>query len=131
MSDLERVVVDTSIWIDFFNRPGSEGQREVDRLLAADRVVIAGVILAELLQGAKSKRDFERLSRALTALPYLQEGLTTWQEVGRLSLELRKRGLTIPLTDLLIAVLAVENDCQIYTRDSHFKLIPGARLHGP
>jgi predicted nucleic acid-binding protein len=51
---------------------------------------------------------------------------------GRISFNLRRKGITIPTTDLIIAGLAIENECQILTLDPHFKSIPGLdRFTGP
>ncbi len=120
----DRVVVDTSCWIEYFNRPESEVGKEVEILLQDDRVVIVGCVIAELLQGAKKKEEFEALKDSLGTISYLAEKYNTWEEVGRLAFELRRKGVTIPLTDCLIAALIQEEACSIFTLDSHFKSIP-------
>lgn len=53
----------------------------------------------------------------------------TWLQIGDTAFRLRKQGITIPLTDVLIAILARENDCDIYTLDSNFEKIPGIKLY--
>jgi len=45
-------------------------------------------------------------------------------KAGRISFSLRKKGVTIPTTDLIIASLAIENHCSVMTLDSHFNKIP-------
>ncbi|MEW6007145.1 MAG: two-component regulator propeller domain-containing protein [bacterium] len=57
MNDKEKVVVDTSIWIEYFNNPTSKEGEVVKDLLEEDRVVITGSIMAELLQGARTEKD--------------------------------------------------------------------------
>lgn len=42
------VIADTSVWIPFFNQPGSPEKREIDALIDADRLVLVGVVLTEL-----------------------------------------------------------------------------------
>lgn len=77
-------------------------------------MAIAGVIIAELLQGAQNEAELEELREALITLPLIKEELEDWEEVGRLSFQMRKEGLLIPLTDCLIGVLArkeVSNSC--------------------
>ncbi len=92
---------------------------------------MVGVVLAELLQGARSREEFEELLATLGALPYVAEGPRTWMNVGDLSYGLRRRGLTVGIVDALIATLAIEHGHQVYTLDEHFQRIPGVKLHVP
>ena len=125
----EMVIVDTSCWSEYFNRPESKEARVVKTLLEEDRVMIAGVIIAEILQGAREKKEFQTLKESLITLPFLQETSQSWEDVGKLSFEIRKKGLIIPLTDCLIAVLAKEEDCSVFTLDSHFISLPNIKLY--
>ena len=122
------VLVDTSIWIEYFNKPDSRAGASLENLLKQGRVVGTGVVLAELLQGAKIEKEFELILESMTALPLLETTLSTWIHAGRMSYSLRKKGITIPTTDLILASLAVENHCLIFTLDPHFNRIPGIEL---
>jgi predicted nucleic acid-binding protein len=125
------VIVDTSVWIPFFNRPNSPEKTALDLLIDADEVVLVGVVLAELLQGCRASSERETLSEALLALPYYEVTQSTWSQTGDLSAQLLRRGVTLPLSDLIIAALAIEHHCQVYSLDTHFKKIPGVRLYLP
>jgi predicted nucleic acid-binding protein len=125
------VIADTSVWIPFFNRPGSPEKAALDVLIDADEVVLVGVVLAELLQGCRASSERETLSEALLALPYYEVTQSTWSQTGDLSAQLLRRGVTLPLSDLIIAALAIEHHCQVYSLDTHFKKIPGVRLYLP
>lgn len=127
---MSRVVVDTSVWVRFFNAPQSREKAEVDKLLTDNRVAIAGVVVSEILQGSRSRKDYEQIEDKVTALPYLETTKETWVETGLISFKLRKKGVTLPVTDILIATLAKENDCEIYTVDPHFERIPEVKLYG-
>jgi len=61
-------------------------------------------------------------------LPILNPTPNTWVEAGRISFMLRRKGIIIPTTDLIIAALALENNCMVLTLDSHFRQIPGIEL---
>ena len=50
-------------------------------------------------------------------------------KAGKLSCSLRRKGVTLPLTDIAIAVLAIEHNLSIFTLDKHFEQIPGVKLH--
>lgn len=118
------VLVDTSIWIEYFNRDKSVIADSLERLLEENKVVVTGIIITELLQGTKNKNEFDAILENITALPLLESRINTWIEAGRISFNLRRIGLTIPTTDILIASIAIENNCQIFTMDPHFEKIP-------
>ena len=123
-----KVLVDTSIWIRYFNHPDSSEAKRLTELLDQERVVIAGVVLAEILQGTKNKREFNLLKESLSVLPILKEKEKTWEKVGELSYDLRRKGIVIPLTDCLLGVLAKEDDSLLFSLDNHFKYIPALQL---
>jgi hypothetical protein len=125
------VIADTSAWIPFFNRPDSPEKLALDRLIDADEVALVGVVLAELLQGCRTSTERTTLSESLVALFYFEVTQTTWLRTGDLSAQLLRKGVTLPLSDLLIATLAIEHDCRVYSLDTHFKKIPGLRLYMP
>lgn len=125
------VIADTSVWIPFFNRPDSPQKATLDLLIDADEVVLVGVVLAELLQGCRTSSERETLSEALLALPYHEVTQFIWSQTGDLSAQLLRRGVTLPLSDLIIAALAIEHHCPVYSLDTHFKKIPGVRLYLP
>lgn len=125
------VIADTSVWIPFFNRLDSPEKLVLDRLIDADEVALVGVVLAELLQGCRTSTERATLSESLLALFYFEVTQTTWLRTGDLSAQLLRKGVTLPLSDLLIATLAIEHDCRVYSLDTHFKKIPGLRLYMP
>ena len=121
---MNRVLADTSIWVEYFNRPKSEYAKRLAEFLEIEVVYITGIILAELLQGAKTHAEFNLLKKNLKVLPLLKETDKTWEKVGKLSFDLQRKGIVIPLSDCLIAVLAQENNCQVFTLDNHFTYVP-------
>lgn len=125
------VIVDTSVWIRAL-RPGASPERqEVDQLLRQRDVAMVGPVLAEVLQGARSRHEFEELQIRLTSLPYFAETRETWIRVGDLSYQLRQHGMSLALVDVLIAALALEQGCEVYTFDEHFQRVPGLNLYQP
>ena len=125
------IIADTSVWVVFLRDLRAPEADELDTLLAQDEIAMTGVVLAEVLQGARSERDLNRLQSLLTALPYVDPGQAEWSTVGELSFRLRRRGITIPITDLAIAAVALANGCAVYTLDEHFERTPGLKLHVP
>jgi predicted nucleic acid-binding protein len=123
------VIADTSVWIPFFNLPGSPEKQEIDALIDADRLVLVGVVLAELIQGCRTAREADMIVSNLAGLRFLDTSFSSWRQAGELSFSLRRKGITLPLSDLVIAVLAIEHHCQVYSLDPHFEHIPDLALH--
>lgn len=125
------ILPDTSIWIDYF-RGTEPAATELDRLLADEPPALCGPILAELVAGlATDQRDDVWL--ALSSLTFVELGRDAWTQAGELAHELRRRGASVPLLDLLIAVAAVRADAALWTRDTDFErisdVLPDLQLH--
>lgn len=123
------VIADTSVWIPFFNRPDSAEKQTIDALIDADRLTLVGVVMAELLAGCRTPKEANTIFTQLSGLRFLETGCLTWKRTGELSSTLWRKGITLPLSDLIIAVLAMEHDCRVFTLDPHFKKIPGLKLY--
>ena len=122
------VIVDTSVFIDFFK--GSDKiAEEVTDLLVANRVISTGIIIAELLQGIKKPNEEDRIEDLLAGVNILEISTPLWVKAGRLSSSLRRKGINLPLTDTAIAILALEHDLTLFTLDNHFKQIPDLKLY--
>ena len=119
----ERVLVDTSVWVSYFRGGSPVISEKVDSLLAGDEVCVPKIVLAELLQGAKSEREISTIEDFFDAFTILDQSPETWLKAGKLSRELKIRGKTIHLLDCYIAVIAKESACAILTLDDHFKEI--------
>lgn len=118
---MTEVIIDTSAWIDFFrNKTGAVGDA-VTALIEQDRAVITGPVLAELLQGLKNRQESEALDELLDILQFAEIDRTDWEKTGALLRKLRQKGITVPLTDALIAVVAKRNRYGVLTLDRHFE----------
>ena len=123
------VVVDTSVWVDFLRGGRSRNAAAVEDLVRSGRAVTCGIVLAELLAGVKSDEQREQLSDALAGLDYVEMQEQTWRRAAELAAGLRSKGRTLPMSDLIVAAFALENDLSVFTRDNHFHHIPGLHLH--
>ncbi len=116
-------LVDTSIWIDFFRGVASTKELLM-KLLARDRVFTAGPVLFELLQGIRSSEEREQVKEALLSVNFLEITPGDWEGAVSISRELRLKGITIPMTDLLLVQLAKTRNLEIISLDPHFDQIP-------
>ena len=123
------VLVDTSVWVEYFRGGRSATTEALDLLLADERVAIVGVIRAELLSGTRDDRAFEELRELLTALQDLGEPPALWETVGRWGAQLRRGGLGgVGIPDLVIGVTALHYAAPVLTLDRHFEAL--ARVFG-
>lgn len=123
----DRVLADTSVWIEFFKADSEIGDH-LEALLKGNSVWTCGVTILELLQGVRSDSEKKTILEIVSALPYVEMSLEIWHKAAEVALSLKKKGLTLPLSDILIASIAIENKLSIFTLDKHFALIPGVRL---
>ncbi len=113
------ILADTNIFIDFWNNPTKEIIDTFDK----EEIVICGVIKAELLHGSVSDKDFSNIVSMLEAFDELYFYENDWQLLGNNLYKMRKSGLTVPLSDAIIATIAIKNSIPIWTEDRHFSLI--------
>ncbi len=116
------ILVDSSVWIDFFNGRASRETDLLDDLLESDLLLTGDIILAEVLQGFRTESDFRRAKRALEQLefqpmlgrPIALKSATNYRV-------LRAKGITVRKTiDMLIATFCIENRHELLHADRDF-----------
>jgi predicted nucleic acid-binding protein len=116
------IVVDSSVWIDFFRGVTTPQVDVLDRLLGAEPLAVGDLILAEVLQGFRVEKDFNQARKLLLTLEQVDMG---GQEVAvqaaRNFRTLRERGVTNRKTiDTLIATKCIESDIALLFSDRDF-----------
>jgi predicted nucleic acid-binding protein len=124
----ERIIADTCIWIDYF-RGTNPISKALLGLIQEGEILITGPVVYELLQGAKTKKDADVIKEATRALPKLAVTHDTWLLAGDLFFDLRRKGVTLPPSDVLLSAVAIENNCSLFTVDHHFNHIPKVRRY--
>lgn len=127
MAEHDRVLVDTSVWIDFLTGD-SAAVALLGRLRDSHRIVICGQIKQEVLQGSRDKKAFATLEQELSIWDYEGEQPEDFVSAARLYAELRRKGVTLPAADCLIAAVAKRRGWPVCATDPHFKEIPGIKL---
>lgn len=118
------VLVDTSAWITSFKRTGHPDLKEFMRqIVVSGQAVTSEIIILELLQGCRSGEERDALRIRLESLDILPFTQAVWEQAYELAFSLRRRGLTIPTTDLMIAALALENKSVLLHHDEHYERI--------
>jgi hypothetical protein len=122
--DGEKILIDTSAWIVSFKKSGDPRLKEFLRhSIVAGLGVTSHIIILELLQGCRSVEERDALKIKLESLDILSITLSVWEQAYELGFSLRRKGLTIPTVDLIIAALAIENKSLLLHHDEHYEMI--------
>jgi predicted nucleic acid-binding protein len=121
------VLIDTSAWVESMREAGDERVRSlVQAAVRSGRACLCDFVLLELwngIGGESERRWLAKLERRLETVP---SDAHVWSEARRLAEETRRRGLTIPASDLLIAACARAHGLDLLQRDAHFDRLAAA-----
>jgi len=117
-------LVDTSAWILALRKDFLPGIKDrIAYLLKENAIITYGMIKLELLGGTKEEKEFQRLKIRLDALEMVETNTSLWERAYDLAFSLRRKGITVPYTDILIAASALMMDATVVHADSHFDLM--------
>ena len=116
------ILVDSSVWIDYFRGVPSAQAAHLDKLLGVEPVLIGDLILTEVLQGFVSDPDFDHARRLLGAFETVPlAGTKTCTQAARNFRALRQKGVSVRKTiDTIIATSCIENDYTLLHNDRDF-----------
>ncbi|CAM3019949.1 PIN domain nuclease [Komagataeibacter xylinus] len=116
------ILVDSSVWIDFFRGKTTPEVDLLDQMLGEDLVSIGDLMMTEVLQGFSNERDFNQAQRMLGALDLVEiGGRDVMVEAARYFRHLRSRGITIRKTiDTLIATRCIVSGHRLLYSDRDF-----------
>lgn len=118
---MSQVLVDSSVWIEFFRHRDAPVSQVLDGLLANRLVCTTGVVMAEVIPGARSAREFRRLRALFDALPLAPERAGFWTHLIRFRRRLVIRDIPdIGIPDLIVATVAIQNRKLIFSLDEDF-----------
>jgi len=119
------ILVDTSVWIDYFAGHDTPYAREIERLVNnREDVCICGIVLTEILQGIRKEKEYQRTRSVLLdliLLPMTQETFCMAADIYRTC---RSRGITIRnATDCMIAAACIQHGAHLLHNDRDFDSI--------
>lgn len=123
------ILVDTNVLINYWNNP-----RELLKLnISKDKHSICGIVKTELLHGAKSDDEADRMLGFFQSFNLIPIDEYDWEFAGLMLQTFRSQGISIPVTDALIAYIGIKYDIPVWTNDKHFKymqaIYPELRLY--
>jgi len=116
------ILVDSTIWIDYFNGISSPHTDYLDRVLDQTLILVGDLILAEVLQGFRNDADFEQARRALVKFHQVHMVNPSLAVKSAQNFRLlRRKGVTVRKTiNSLIATWCIENNVPLLHHDSDF-----------
>lgn len=116
------VLVDTSVFIDFFKSKNTHATRQLESILDA-QCCITPIVFQEILQGAKDDREFDLLKSFLSTqfFCYPADPVATYERAAKIFFSARRKGITILSTiDCLIAQIAIDNNVPLLQDDQDY-----------
>jgi predicted nucleic acid-binding protein len=128
------ILVDTSVWVEFFSSSPRAAGNELRRMIdVAEPVVLTGIVVTEILQGLK--RHVEQIEHYLSLFDRIEpKGLTTFAQAAVIYRTARSKGVTLTTIDTLIAAIAREHGATMFTLDRDLMRVAGMirlPLHSP
>ncbi len=122
------ILVDSSVWIDFFSSsPGRAGAELCRMIEDAEPLAMTGVVVTEVLQGlTRSVQDIEQYLEQWDLLE--PSGFDTYRAAAAIYRTARANGISPTTVDSLIAAIALENKASVFSLDRDFSRI--ARVTG-
>lgn len=117
------IVVDSSVWVDFFNGTATPEVERLDGLLGVRPVAVGDLILVEVLQGFRSDRDAARARHLFGSIPVIEMlGRRNAYRAAESYRTLRRKGLTVRKTiDVIIATACIEAHLPLLFSDRDFQ----------
>ncbi len=114
------VLVDTSVWIEYF-RSGNLSEN-LDSFIDENRIVTNDLILAELVPALRVRRK-EKIINLLLQIQKLALAID-WNQIIEYQFKCLTNGLNgIGIPDFIVAQNAIQNHCEVYSLDNHFRLM--------
>lgn len=113
-------LIDSSVWVEYFHPTGSPRAKErVRQILQREEAVSCGIIIVEILRGAKNEKEFQTLKKSLWSLPQIPLDDAVFERAAQWGFLLERKGKIIPTIDLFIASAAYRKACLLHS-DSDF-----------
>ena len=114
------ILVDSSVWVDFFSSSPGKAGRELRRMIEdSEPFALTGVVVAEILQGLT--RDASPIEQFLAQWDMLEpRGFETYRAAAAMYRRARAKGISLTTIDTLIAAVALERHAAFFTLDQDF-----------
>ena len=118
------ILVDSSVWIEYYRAKGdARYKRWVAEAIRQDQAAVNAVVAAEILTFTRDRGQYETVAADFSAFHWTAVDRTVGLRASDLGFRLRRNGVTVPATDLLIFASALEAGAELMHHDGHFASI--------
>jgi predicted nucleic acid-binding protein len=119
----DKTLVDTSAWIEFFRKKDSPISSRLRDYLELNQACYTGPVAVELYQGAQTNKEVEVIDQLLQTIHYVEITRSHYHHAGRISHTAARSGRIFSIVDLILAVVAHDEQLKLLSLDTHFKEI--------
>ncbi len=119
----DKVLIDTSVWIQFFRKKDSGISSRLREYLKLNQVCYAGPIAVELYQGAKSGKEMKVLNQLFETILYVEIKRSHYHHAGLISQKAAREGKIFGAIDIILATVCHDENLALFSLDNHFKEI--------
>ena len=118
------ILIDSSAWIEYYLPKGlAEIKKAVLLAIQENTAAVNGIIKVEILLFTSNKGDYKKLLSDFSSFHWFELKQDVFDLASEMGRELRRKGITIPATDLIIAACARANNTMLIHFDNHFEKI--------
>jgi predicted nucleic acid-binding protein len=121
------ILIDSSIYINWLRLKQSPALLLHSHARMGD-LFICGIVRAEVLRGVTNPLNKEDLTNFFDLLAEIQTTSAVWHRATELAWELDRKGIVLPLPDIVIAACALSADATVISTDTHFIKIPKLKI---
>jgi len=113
-------LIDTSSWVEYLRGRESEAGDNVETLVLSGEAAWCDITLVELwhgVRGAKEKRELTEMENEINRIPV---DAAVWRLASKLALRCREKGITAPISDIVIAACTATHNLELEHCDKHF-----------
>jgi len=116
----DKVLIDTSVWIEFFRKRESPVSLNIREWLKLNQVYYTGPIVVELYQGAKTTKEIQIINQLLDTINYVDITREHYHHAGLTSQKAARDGKIFSTIDMIIAAVAHDENLSLFSLDHHF-----------
>lgn len=116
-------LIDSSVWVEYLRPDGSQNiKRIVHDLIEKEKIVTCGIVIVEILRGAKNKMEYNELLETFTSLPQISLDEEVIKRASIWGYTMDRKGHIVSTTDLFIASSAYKK-VKLFHIDQEFEII--------
>jgi len=116
----DKVLIDTSVWIEFFRKRESPVSLNIREWLKLNQVYYTGPIVVELYQGAKTTKEIQIINQLLDTINYVDITREHYHHAGLTSQKAARDGKMFSTIDMIIAAVVHDENLSLFSLDHHF-----------